>query len=44
MDLSLVTELRPLFAGRKVVLTGGPLAALPGIAGIGRLEPARAVR
>ncbi|HET9559458.1 MAG TPA: hypothetical protein VFS70_20140 [Actinomycetota bacterium] len=24
-------ELRPLFAGRKLVLTGGPLAALTGI-------------
>ena len=31
MDVSLVAELRPLFAGRKVVLTGGPLAALTGM-------------
>jgi hypothetical protein len=31
MGPSLVEELRPLFAGRKVVLTGGPLAALTGI-------------
>jgi hypothetical protein len=30
MGPSLVEELRPLFAGRKVVLTGGPLAALTG--------------
>ena len=28
--VSLVEELRPLFAGRKVVLTGGPLAAMTG--------------
>ena len=31
MDVSLVAELRPRFAGRKVVLTGGPLAALTGV-------------
>jgi hypothetical protein len=31
MGPSLVEELRPLFAGRKLVLTGGPLAALTGI-------------
>jgi hypothetical protein len=31
MDVSLVDELRPLFAGRKVVVTGGPLAALTGV-------------
>jgi hypothetical protein len=30
MGPSLVDELRPLFAGRKVVVTGGPLAALTG--------------
>ena len=30
MKVSLVEELRPLFAGRKVVLTGGPLAAMTG--------------
>jgi hypothetical protein len=30
MGPSLVEELRPLFAGRKMVLTGGPLAALTG--------------
>jgi hypothetical protein len=30
MGPSLVEELRPLFAGRKVVLTGGPLAAMTG--------------
>jgi hypothetical protein len=28
MEPSLVGELRPLFAGRKLVLTGGPLAAM----------------
>ena len=31
MDVSLVAELRPRFTGRKVVLTGGPLAALTGM-------------
>jgi hypothetical protein len=31
MEPSLVAELRPLFAGRKVVVTGGPLAALTGV-------------
>ena len=31
MGPSLVAELRPLFAGRKVVLTGGPLAAMTGL-------------
>ncbi|HJW36173.1 MAG TPA: hypothetical protein VJ769_06015, partial [Actinomycetes bacterium] len=30
MEPSLVGELRPLFAGRKLVLTGGPLAAMTG--------------
>ena len=30
MGPSLVEELRPLFAGRKVVVTGGPLAAMTG--------------
>jgi hypothetical protein len=31
MGPSLVEELRPLFGGRKLVLTGGPLAALTGV-------------
>jgi hypothetical protein len=31
MEPSLTEELRPLFAGRKVVLTGGPLAGLTGV-------------
>jgi hypothetical protein len=31
MEPSLVEGLRPLFAGRKLVLTGGPLAALTGL-------------
>jgi hypothetical protein len=31
MEPSLIAELRPLFAGRKVVVTGGPLAALTGV-------------
>jgi hypothetical protein len=31
MEPSLTDELRPLFAGRKVVLTGGPLAGLTGV-------------
>jgi hypothetical protein len=30
MEPSLVEQLRPVFAGRKVMLTGGPLAALTG--------------
>ena len=30
MEPSLVEELRPLFSGRKLVLTGGPLAAMTG--------------
>ena len=30
MEPSLMEELRPLFSGRKVVLTGGPLAAMTG--------------
>jgi hypothetical protein len=30
MGPNLVEQLRPVFAGRKVVLTGGPLAALTG--------------
>jgi hypothetical protein len=40
---TLKDELRPLFAGRKVVLTGGPLAAMTGF-WRRPLEPARAVR
>jgi hypothetical protein len=31
MEPSLIAELRPLFTGRKVVVTGGPLAALTGV-------------